>query len=724
LVLPGSSGDRRRSKAVTYWASAAQIGRQVAEALAYAHQQGVLHRDIKPSNLLLDVHGTVWVTDFGLAKAGTDLDLTNTGDVVGTVRYMAPERFHGTSDPRSDIYGLGITLYELLTLRPAFVGIDRERLIHQITQSEPPRPRKINAELPRDLETIVLKAIDREPSRRYQTADALAEDLQRFFDDRPIRARRASLGERVWRWCRRNPALAGMAAVAAALLIAVAVVSSIGYIRTSAALAREQQARAAAQRRFTLARKAIESYYTGASEDVLLKQPKLASLRNKLLNMSLAFYEELQGELEREGRDDPATLAELAGAYARVGEITEQVGTRAKALAALERARAIRAALMRADPSAAGPVRDLAGVLETIGLLQSRTSGREAEALPTLERALTLREAVAADRPDSPDDRAAVAATLRRMGNSLFPLGRPAQALRYLERARAILEQLEAEYPDRESIRSESANVLKQISYPERVSGRIDDSLRDLGRARQIFERLAVDHPGNTEYRARLAEVFSDLGSDLSTVGRNAEALEAEEQALAIHEKLAVNSPANTDYQHMVASHHTAIGWILGDLGRRDEALRSLVLAREAQERLVADYPDNVLFQRELAQTIGFIGNAEHDLGRRDQAFKTLELARELHERLPAEPIMLYNLACIDSRLGVLAASELKGEAARARGDAYADQAIAALRRAVAAGYHQIKVIRKDPDLAPLKSRDDFQLILLDAAFPDDPLAR
>ncbi len=198
LVLPGQAGEGRRSKGHTYWQSLAWIGMQVAQALAYAHQQGVLHRDIKPSNLLLDVHGTVWVTDFGLAKAGTDSDLTRTGDVVGTLRYMAPERFRGTSDPRSDVYGLGITLYELLTLAPAFVGIDRERLIHQITQSEPPKPSKINVEVPRDLETIVLKAIDRELSHRYLTADEMAADLQRFLDDRPIRAR-AHIAGRVWR---------------------------------------------------------------------------------------------------------------------------------------------------------------------------------------------------------------------------------------------------------------------------------------------------------------------------------------------------------------------------------------------------------------------------------------------------------------------------------------------------------------------------------------------
>jgi serine/threonine-protein kinase len=743
----------------------------VCDALDYAHSRGVLHRDLKPGNIMLGKYGETLVVDWGLAKpldrpeGLTDpteptlepssrgvLEPTAAGTAIGTPAYMSPEQAAGRLEQlgcASDVYGLGATLYDLLTGQSPVPGESYGEIRSKVIAGDIPRVRLIQPGVPPALEAICSKAMAVVPHDRYPTPRALAEDIEHWLADEPVSAWREPWPARARRWLGRHQT--AMTAAGAAILMAAAGLVAISIVQAGAnrslressrvlavavkrvtsanlelqeANTRERQARAEAQSRFALARKAIESHYTGASEDVLLKQPKLASLRNKLLNMSLAFYEQLQRELEREGRDDLATRAELAAAYARVGEITEQVGTRAKALQALERAHAIREALMTADPSAAGPRRDLAGILETIGVLQSRTSGREAEALPTLERALALREAVADDRGDSPDDRVAVAETLRRMGNSLFPLGRPLEALRYLERARAMLERLEAEYPDRESIRSETGNVLKQVSYPERVSGRIDDSLRDLGRAREIFARLAVDHPGNAEYRARLAEVLSDLGSDLSTVGRLAEALEAEQRAVAIHEKLAADSPANTDFQHMIASHRTAIGWILGDMGRREEALRSLVLAREVQERLAADYPDNLLFQRELAQSVGFIGNAEHDLGHPDKAFKTLELARELHERLPAEPIMLYNLACIYSRLGVLAKSELTGETARSRGDAYADKAIAALRRAVAAGYRQIKVIRKDPDLAPISSRDDFQRILLDAAFPDDPFGR
>jgi hypothetical protein len=224
--LPGSSGQSSLSESGhQYWQSVARIGIQVAEALAYAHAQGTLHRDIKPSNLLLDTRGTVWITDFGLAKEADSGDLTHTGDLVGTLRYMAPERFGGKSDPRSDLYGLGLTLYELLTLRPAHDVADRNKLIALVQHEEPPRPRKLNPEVPRDLETIVLKAIAKEPEHRYATAAALAEDLKRFVEDKPIQARRVGQVERLWRWCRRNRAIASLLAAVALLLIAVTAVA-------------------------------------------------------------------------------------------------------------------------------------------------------------------------------------------------------------------------------------------------------------------------------------------------------------------------------------------------------------------------------------------------------------------------------------------------------------------------------------------------------------------
>jgi serine/threonine protein kinase/WD40 repeat protein len=218
-----------------YYRSAARIGLQAAEALAYAHRQGVLHRDVKPANLLLDPQGTVWITDFGLAKAEGADELTQAGEVVGTVRFMAPERFDGHSLPQSDVYSLGLTLYEMLTLRPAFADGNKARLIEKVLHDPPPPPRKLDPHVPRDLETVVLKCLAKDVAGRYATPEALADDLRRFLADRPVRARRVSPAERAWRWCRRNPGVAGLLAAVVALLAAVATVSTLSALRLQAA---------------------------------------------------------------------------------------------------------------------------------------------------------------------------------------------------------------------------------------------------------------------------------------------------------------------------------------------------------------------------------------------------------------------------------------------------------------------------------------------------------
>jgi WD40 repeat protein len=236
LALPGvGPALRAATRPLTYWQSVARIGVQVADALEYAHRQGILHRDIKPSNLLLDTHGTVWVTDFGHAKADDQQNLTQTGDVLGTLRYLPPEAFEGRTDARADVYSLGLTLYELLCLRPAFDEVERHRLIKQVQAAAPPRLDRLNPEVPRDLVTIVHKAIDRDPAHRYESAAALAADLQRFIDDEPIQARRASPAERLRRWCRRNPVVAGLLATVALLLLGVAGVATIAAFRIAGA---------------------------------------------------------------------------------------------------------------------------------------------------------------------------------------------------------------------------------------------------------------------------------------------------------------------------------------------------------------------------------------------------------------------------------------------------------------------------------------------------------
>lgn len=209
---------------------AASLGLQIADALSYAHGKNILHRDVKPSNILVDESGTAWITDFGLAKisgvgesSSERSNLTNTGNIVGTLRYLAPERLQGVQDPRVDIYGLGASLYELVAKQPLFENSDQVQLVAKISHSEPTRLKNIDPKVPRDLETIIHKCIAKDPNFRYQTASALVEDLRRFLDDLPILSRRLTWIEHSLLWSRRNPVVSTLITISLSLLLIVTI---------------------------------------------------------------------------------------------------------------------------------------------------------------------------------------------------------------------------------------------------------------------------------------------------------------------------------------------------------------------------------------------------------------------------------------------------------------------------------------------------------------------
>ncbi|OJW26994.1 MAG: hypothetical protein BGO49_21890 [Planctomycetales bacterium 71-10] len=207
----------------SYHRWAARVGMQAAEALAHAHQHGVIHRDVKPSNLLIDSEGSIWVADFGLARRLADPGLTHHDGMLGTPRYMSPEQGRtGVIDGRTDVYSLGATLYELLTLRPPFDGSSAAELLDQIAGREPVAPRSIDPRIPRDLETIVLKSLAKRPSDRYATASEQAADLERFLNREPVKARRISPVGRAWRVMRRHPGISSVTAAASVIILAVA----------------------------------------------------------------------------------------------------------------------------------------------------------------------------------------------------------------------------------------------------------------------------------------------------------------------------------------------------------------------------------------------------------------------------------------------------------------------------------------------------------------------
>jgi serine/threonine protein kinase/Tfp pilus assembly protein PilF len=327
-----------------FFRSVARLGIQAAEALEHAHGMGVVHRDIKPSNLMVDItlpspsgrgaggEGAVtqaphlWITDFGLAMTQTDANLTMTGDLLGTLRYMSPEQVqakHGVLDHRTDVYSLGLTLYELLTLQPAFPGDDRPRLIRQVIENDPRPPRQINQAIPRDLETIVQKATAKEPEGRYATAGQLAEDLRRFLEDKPVRAQRPTLLHKTAKWSRRHRlgVTTTVAVSFAVLLLALGLVWHGGQ--------REARQRQRAEKNLSLALEAMDKVFFQlfdkgvrpfSSQPVAVER-KLTPEGEELLQDAIKFYEQFAEANEGE----QSLQHEVAKAYSRVGKIRGQL---------------------------------------------------------------------------------------------------------------------------------------------------------------------------------------------------------------------------------------------------------------------------------------------------------------------------------------------------------------------------------------------------------------
>ncbi len=302
---------------------------QAADALDYAHACGVVHRDIKPGNLLLDLKGKLWITDFGLAQINAGDLLTQTGDLLGTLRYMSPEQasgHRGVIDHRSDIYSLGATLYEMLTRRPVFDGANRQELLHQILNNEPVAPRKWDRSIPEELEIITLKALRQSPGERYDTAQAFGDDLRRFLDETPIQARRPTVIDKTRKWMRRHPsavlsALFSLLAMVASLAVVTVVVTQQKQL-TSDSLVREQHRAAQAEKRLAIAQSAADEMIRMAENELSIS-PMEEALRQRLLSSAIKYYQSLIDETT----DDTGTQVNLLAIRNRAEQILSQLSS-------------------------------------------------------------------------------------------------------------------------------------------------------------------------------------------------------------------------------------------------------------------------------------------------------------------------------------------------------------------------------------------------------------
>jgi serine/threonine protein kinase len=651
------------TRSLAFCREAARLGLQAAEALDHAHQQGVLHRDVKPSNLLVDGRGHLWITDFGLARFQGEGSLTATGDLLGTLRYMSPEQAlanRAVVDERTDVYSLGATLYELVTLRPALEGTDRQDLLRRIAQEEPRRPRALNPAVPVDLETIVLKAMAKDPAGRYATARELAEDLGRFLDDRPIQARRPGPLERSARWVRRHAAVV-LAVVPLLAVIALGLgVGIVLALAKQAEIHRNQaeieRAHAEARRQRDEARRAVDVMYTQVAEDWLGRQPHLQALQRDFLLKALDYYR----AFALDDPADPAGRAEAGAAAFRVGEIQRQLGRGAEAERAYRQAITMLQALdptRRGSPARAGaghgpearataghhdPLEALARGYGGLGELLLET-GRPEEAQAALLRAAELTRAQVDHTPDSPAGRLVLASGYQRLGTLLRLAGRLPEAEAAYRKALALNEAIG---PPR---RLKQAGTHADLAIVLSQTGRPDEAQQSYRRAAELYETLVAAEPGMPLYRRELAGTLLNLGVLLANeAGGLAEAERALGRALALYERLSADAPGVAQFGRERAAALLNLGSLLGATGRTAGAEPLLRRAVAAHEALAAGRPDQPSVRSNLALARSRLAALQAARGDGPEARRLLEQAvahqREALRSHPGDALGLQRL--------------------------------------------------------------------------------
>ena len=532
----------------------------VCQAVQHAHQKGIIHRDLKPSNVMVtevDGRPTPKVIDFGVAKA-TEFDLTDqslgdTGAIVGTPTYMSPEQADPSSmdiDTRTDVYALGVILYELLAGSPPLDASQFKRgalleMLRMVREVDPPRPstkvstaeglpniaagRSIDpAQLKRaltgDLDWIVMKALEKDRTRRYETANGFAADINRHLSSEPVLAAPPSRVYRTKKFVRkhRNGVLAASLVLLSLLggLAAVAAVQTAANARLAASLTRETNAnmalneangqltksRAAVEARYKLATDAIKTFHTGVSEDFLLKEEKFKDLRNRLLKSASDFYGKLGALLGKE--TDIASRRALAQSNFELADLTGKVGRNEDALAVHRAVLAAREALA-AEPGAGVVAKVDVGrsLIAVAGLLEA--TGKTDEALATYRRSESL---LAGPAGADPSARAALAACRSQMGWLLQATGKSADALAAFRLARADQEALAAAPEASNDARHDLADTILRIGVLLWGTGKPSEAEAEYRRALAIYQKLADDNPAVTKFRSGLAESHNDLG--------------------------------------------------------------------------------------------------------------------------------------------------------------------------------------------------------------------